>query len=745
MPEANFDPYHKWLGIPPEEQPANHYRLLGIQLFESDPDVIESAATRQITHVRSFAIGKHGELTQAILNEIAEAKLCLLLPERKRKYDNSLNKPHSADQPVETVSCPACDARLAINNTLYGKLVKCPTCTATCRISVDGKQASEESGVNENEGNSLLDVLPKSEVQASAGTFTGVAGPKRKSTKVSRKKKSTLNWIVVVAVPTGAICGIALAVVLLWVLFKKDPLGIMVADAPARQFLETAREPSTNTTVNPEATKAAHSRLGESDKAGRVQQTNGPRPSPAVAPFDAAKAKEHQEAWATYLGVDVQRTNSIGMRFVLIPPGTCPTGSYTFEENEKPVHEVQVEEPFELGVSEVTQEQYARVMGKNPSLFKASSHPVENVTWLDAVDFCEKLSLRPQERDSGYVYRLPKEYEWEYACRAGTTTDYSLLNATDNLDDFAWLKANSEDRSHAVGQKSPNPWHLNDMHGNVWEWCLTGLYRYGANDDTTPEPQISTNPIRIQRGGGWAASAEMARSASRGQALINYRGKDHGFRVLRYKRQHPKQSSNSAAKVGQQPLSIDLLQRIGTDPSGIHKDWQRNSDGTLSANVHANHDVLRIPVPELSTLSSYGLIIEFGNNGRRTGKPRFSIKVPHDDGRQIIAGYYYGATYNLSVSLQGAGVLNTRNFLGYHSLSLNVTQQSIDVGVNNRTLGRIEHERGKRATEDACVIELSGISGSWMHFHLKSVHLLVESSEESIAPTRTQATEVGIE
>jgi hypothetical protein len=315
MPEANFDPYHKWLGVPPEEQPPNHYRLLGIQMFESDPDVIESAATRQITHVRSFAIGKHGELTQAILNEIAEAKLCLLLPERKRKYDNSLNKPQSADQPVETVSCPACDASLAINKTLYGKLVKCPTCTATCRISVDGKQASEESGVNESEGNSLFDALPKSDMQASAGTFTGVAGPNRKATKVSRKKKSTVNWIVVVAVPTGAICGIALAVVLLWVLFKKDPLGIMVADAPVRQSFETARERSTNITVNPEAKKAPHSHLGESEKAGRVQQTNGPRPSPAVAPFDAAKAKEHQATWADHLGLTVATTNSIGMKF----------------------------------------------------------------------------------------------------------------------------------------------------------------------------------------------------------------------------------------------------------------------------------------------------------------------------------------------------------------------------------------------------------------------------------------------
>ncbi len=745
MPDTNFDPYHKWLGIPPEEQPANHYRLLGIQMFESDPDVIESAAMRQITHVRSFAIGKHGELSQAILNEVTAAKLCLLLPERKSEYDNSLNKPHAADQSAETVQCHACQAILSINKTLYGKLVKCPKCSATCRISVDGKEASEESGGNESEGKSLFDALPKSEMQPSGGTFRGVAGPKRKYTKSSRKKKSALNWIVVVALPTGAICGIALAVVLLWVLFKKDPLGIMVADSTVREPFDAGRELGKNTTVNSDAINPAESSVGASEKTAGVQKTIGPRPSPAVAPFDAAKAKEHQEAWATYLGVDVQRTNSIGMRFVLIPPGTCPNGSYTFEESEKPVHEVQVDAPFELGVSEVTQDQYARVMGNNPSLFKASSHPVENITWLDAVDFCDKLSLLPRERDLGYVYRLPKEYEWEYACRAGTTTDYSLLNASDNLDDFAWLKANSEDRSHAVGEKNPNPWHLNDMHGNVWEWCLTGLYRYGATDETMPEPQIITNPIRIQRGGGWAASAEMARSAFRGQALVNYRGKDHGFRVLRYKRKHPKQSSSSAAKVGQQPLSIDLLQRIRTDPSGIHKDWQRKSDGTLSANVHANHDVLRIPVPELSTLPSYGLIIEFGNNGRRTGKPRFSIKVPHDDGRQIVAGYYYGGTYSMSVALQGAGVVKTRNFLGYHSLSLNVTQRYIDVGINNRTLGRIEHERGKPATEDACVIELSGISGSWMHFHLKSVHLLVESSTDSIAPARTQATEQGLD
>ena len=174
-------------------------------------------------------------------------------------------------------------------------------------------------------------------------------------------------------------------------------------------------------------------------------------------------------------------------------------------------------------------------------------------------------------------------------------------------------------------------------------------------------------------------------------------------------------------------LSIDLLKRINSTPEDIHKDWRRNADGTLSANVHANHDALRIPVPELSSLSSFGLVFEFGNNGKRTGKPRFSIKVPYNDSKKIVAGYYYGSTYNTSVGLEGAGAVSTRHFLGYHSLTLNVTHEFIDVAINGKSLGRINHKRDNNPMNaDQCVLELSGISGSWMHFHLKSVHLLAE-------------------
>ena len=180
-------------------------------------------------------------------------------------------------------------------------------------------------------------------------------------------------------------------------------------------------------------------------------------PPPAVAPFDEKKAKEHQEIWAKYLGVPVEITNSIGMKLVLIPPGEFQMGSpkELIEEelkavgiekaykdrlpSEAPQHLVRITKPFWLGTCEVTQEEYQRVMGTNPSEFSVTGKrkdkvggqdtkrfPVENVSWEDAVEFCRKLSAMPEEKVAGRAYRLPSEAQWEYACRAGSTGQYSF-------------------------------------------------------------------------------------------------------------------------------------------------------------------------------------------------------------------------------------------------------------------------------------------------------------------------------
>lgn len=159
---------------------------------------------------------------------------------------------------------------------------------------------------------------------------------------------------------------------------------------------------------------------------------------------------------------------------------------------------VTIASPFSLGVHEVTQSQYESVMGSNPSHFKGVNNPVENVGWDDAVAFCRKLSALPAEVAAGQVYRLPTEAEWEYACRAGTTTAYSFGDDAMDLAKYAWFYDNSDNTPHAVGEKLPNGWALYDMHGNEREWC--------SDVD---------GPLRVVRSGGWVFGARYCRSAIR--------------------------------------------------------------------------------------------------------------------------------------------------------------------------------------------------------------------------------------
>ena len=189
---------------------------------------------------------------------------------------------------------------------------------------------------------------------------------------------------------------------------------------------------------------------------------NSSPPPLAIAPFDAEKAKEYQSAWAAYLGIEVELVNSIGMTFRLIPPGRCAIGP----QNTDSPNMVDVE-TFLLGKYEVTQTQYQRLMGPNPSEQKNNKNPVSGVSWDNAVQFCEKLSALPEEKAAGRVYELPSENQWEYACRAGTTTEYSFGEGTQDLADYAVFGNGPEE----VGTKLPNPWGIHNMHGNVLEWC----------------------------------------------------------------------------------------------------------------------------------------------------------------------------------------------------------------------------------------------------------------------------------
>ncbi|MBM4284603.1 MAG: formylglycine-generating enzyme family protein [Deltaproteobacteria bacterium] len=227
-------------------------------------------------------------------------------------------------------------------------------------------------------------------------------------------------------------------------------------------------------------------------------------------------------------------TNSVGMKFVLIPAGTFQMGSEKGEsgrlDNEEQ-HQVTISRPFYLQTTEVTQGQWQQVMGHNPAKFNQNGDdsPVERVSWDDAQAFLAKLN---QMEKTGQ-YRLPTEAEWEYACRAGGAARFSFGNDGAKLGEYAWYDQNSGGRTHPVGQLKPNAWGLYDMHGNVWEWCQDWYGEYAAGPVTDPRGP-SSGRFRVLRGGSWyLASQAFFRCAHRHRDRPTLRSDLVGFRVAR--------------------------------------------------------------------------------------------------------------------------------------------------------------------------------------------------------------------
>ena len=258
----------------------------------------------------------------------------------------------------------------------------------------------------------------------------------------------------------------------------------------------------------------------------------------AIESLYAADPVKH--AWpnlAAEIGVaslprrSVDLGGGVAMEFVFVGPGSFTMGSPDAEAErfpvEGPLHRVEIKRGFWLGVTEVTQRQYQRLMGANPSHFRADpSQPVETVGWDQAVEFCDALSKRAR-----VAAGLPSESQWEYACRAGSTTAYAFGATAADLDAHAWHPGNAGRTTHPVGGKRPNAWGLFDMHGNVWEWCEDRWHPDYGGSPADGSPRSVGTDDRVQRGGSWKLNPRGLRSASRYWGAPTMRYFTTGFRV----------------------------------------------------------------------------------------------------------------------------------------------------------------------------------------------------------------------
>ncbi|NLX95392.1 MAG: SUMF1/EgtB/PvdO family nonheme iron enzyme, partial [Rhodopirellula sp.] len=523
-----FDPYHRWLGIPPKHQPADHYRLLAIERFEEDPEVIADAAERQTAHVRRYALGPHQDISQRILNELAAAKVCLLNPDKKAEYDRKLRAQTAAQEQVVAARTP-------------------PAAEPLPPVVVSAGTRSETSPGRDRP----------------PGPVLVVGSPSRRPMAVSRTRlwKSGTQMSPVAVVGWAGSGGILLGVliVLLWSWFwggdsrevaesrRRDPTGGWATTTePTLEAKPDAEPAKTEPLATPDTKSAEMAKTGEptqpaeapatpkkdisaAEEAKEPAQTEREKTEPEKAEPTAKQPSEKSAA-----GLPQELEDSIGIRFKLIPAGTflmgSPDGDSDAWPGEKPQHLVRITKPFYLGVTEVTQEQYERVIGQNPSRFKGDpQRPVEMVSWEDAVAFCRKLS-----EQEGQTYRLPTEAEWEYACRARSQTKWSFGDDPAGLTEQAWFDRNSEGTTHPVAQKKPNAFGLYDVQGSVWEWCSDryGEKYYGESPQADPQGPAEGS-LRVNRGGSWDYLASDCRASCRGWNVSGYRYDFLGFRLVR--------------------------------------------------------------------------------------------------------------------------------------------------------------------------------------------------------------------
>ena len=504
----HFDAYHRWLGIAPKHQPPTYYRLLGIEEFESDPEVIADAAERQIVHVRRYALGQHAALSQRILNELSQAKAVLLDPGRKVSYDAQLRalrglQPAPVAAPTLQVPVPASPSQWPATTHPHATFAQPTPYIPQPQYAYVPPQPAVTPHV-----------APAMPAATSAPICESNAPPRTRLATTARRKRNV--WAISLSLHVvAAFCGLSVGYALICYYDSRyDFLGLM-NDEPAPQKPEPAGPP---VQTKPE-----------------VRPATIPPERPATPPSASLVGRRTGE---------LRDDNALRLKLVWCIPGRFLLGSPPDEPGRRlSEHRVQVTHlhGFWLGQTEVTQAQWRAVMQSEPWHGKSNvrlgpDYPATYVSWDDAMEFCKLLTEIERQAGRlpvGWEYTLPTETQWEYACRAGTMTPYSFGRSITQLSQYAWYRSNAltrgESYPHRVAQKLANPWGLYDMHGNVREWCAD-WYSPVMIGGVNPQGPLSGTE-RVRRGGCWSDSAETCRSAFRDGVAPSYRNHSLGFRV----------------------------------------------------------------------------------------------------------------------------------------------------------------------------------------------------------------------
>jgi len=562
-----YDPYLELLGIAPDRRPPSRRELLGVGPDENDVEKIEEATRKRREHLHKYVLSPEEEVAahaRRLLHEVADALVALRnLLTSERPHEEAKAPAEAAMPPPLPPAVPVPPPVVTVATGIpppveQGNVVSVAAAAVAEGASPVpvGELVFEE--VAAPEGGEPLDLgetaipLPWKGGLARTGRLlrqtgellrrmaAGVRSIPRRLWGIVRRADGLLRSIAGEenTILHGFLRAVAIAVLVpalayagLWLFW-----GLANVKATIAARGEGEASPGSGT-VRIEATPPPEV----------AAPKTGNEPPPAIAPFDEAKAQEHQRAWSKHLGVPAEEANSIGMKMVLIPAGEFTLGSYD-SADEKPPHRVRITKPFHLGQHEVTVGQFRKFVAdskydastrwQNAFSGQTDDHPVVNVSWNDAKAFCDWLSKK-----EAHGYRLPTEAEWEYACRAGTQTKYGFGDDPGGLGEYGWFGGNSQLQTHPVGQKKPNAWGLYDVYGNVWEWCadwydsayygdvgqVGNLPHAPADDPVGP----SSGADRAIRGGAWGCFATTNRSARRSGDQPGARRHDLGFRVAR--------------------------------------------------------------------------------------------------------------------------------------------------------------------------------------------------------------------